>query len=255
MLAGAGMAEAPKSAQEWFKRASELYQDGAVDEAVGSLQEALKLNKDYTEALALLGSAYVESGEFAKAVEPYRHASELKPNDYSILLGYTNALEGAGRQEEELPALKKLFNLNKSDMVTGIKYLTLIEASGREKHVEDYIALLEDLRKQPNFDPTYTAKLARAYNKTLDYSKAASTYQELIKTSPESAEYWTGLANAQAHIDPAAAKEAYKKAILYTDRADERGRLEKAMNALGSAPTKAPAAAPAVAVAPAPAPG
>ena len=78
------------------------------------------------------------------------------------MLGYSNALEGAGQKEEELPVLKKLFNLNKNDMVTGIKYLTLIEAAGREKHVNDYITVLEDLRKQPNFDPTYTAKLARA---------------------------------------------------------------------------------------------
>jgi len=45
--------------------------------------------------LSLLGGAYVESGEFAKAVEPYKKASEPKPNDYSVLLGYSNALEGA----------------------------------------------------------------------------------------------------------------------------------------------------------------
>ena len=262
-LAGAVRADAPKTAEEWFKRANEMYQEGAVDEAIGSLQEALKLKKDYLDALTLLGAAYVESGEFAKAVEPYKTASELKPNDYSVLLGYSNALEGAGKQEEELPVLKKLFNLNKNDMVTGIKYLTLMEAAGREKHVADYIAVLEDLRKLPNFDPTYTAKLARAYNKTGDYAKAVGVYQELVKTSPESGEYWSGLANAQAKTDPASAKESYKKAILFSDKADERARLEKAMAALGNAsapaktaaasapaPTAAPVAAAPVAVAP-----
>ncbi len=233
-----GQAQAPTSAVEWYQRASELYQDGAVDEAIGSLQEALKLNKDYPEALSLLGSAYVESGEFAKAVEPYRHASELKPNDYSILVGYANALEGANKKEEELPVQKKLFSLNKSDMVTGIKYLTLIEADGREKHVDDYIALLEDLRKLPNFDASYTAKLARAYNKTGNFPKAAEAFAELIKGSPESSEYWAGLAASQAHFDKNAAKESYKKAILYTEQAEERGRLESAMAALGSAPVK-----------------
>jgi tetratricopeptide (TPR) repeat protein len=244
-LASAAFAQGPKTAEEWFKRANEMYQDGAVDEAIGSLQEALKLKKDYVEALTLLGAAYVESGEFAKAVEPYKAASDLKPNDYSVLLGYSNALEGAGKQEEELPVLQKLFALNKNDMVTGIKYLTLIEAAGREKHVNEYIAVLEDLRKLPNFDPTYTAKLARAYNKTGDYAKAVDTYQELIKSSPESGEYWAGLANAQAKTDPAAAKDSYKKAILYTNNAAERTKLEKAMAALGKAP--APAAAPAAA--------
>ncbi|MDB5049403.1 MAG: hypothetical protein JWO30_2474, partial [Fibrobacteres bacterium] len=251
-LASSGFADGPKSAEEWFKRANENYQEGNVDEAIGSLQEALKLKKDYLEALTLLGAAYVESGEFAKAIEPYKAATELRPTDYSILLGYSNALEGAGKQEEELPVLKKLFNMNKNDMVTGIKYLTLMEAAGREKHVVDYIAVLEDLRKLPNFDPTYTAKLARAYNKTGDYAKAVGVYQELIKTSPESGEYWTGLANAQAKVDPAAAKASYKKAILYTDRADERAKLEKAMASLGSAPAPAPAAPAAAPVAAAP---
>ncbi|MDB5107059.1 MAG: tetratricopeptide repeat protein [Fibrobacteres bacterium] len=251
-LAGAVRAEAPKSAEEWFKRANEMYQEGAVDEAIGSLQEALKLKKDFPEALSLLGAAYVESGEFAKAVEPYKAASELKPNDYSILLGYSNALEGAGRQEEELPVVKKLFNLNKNDMVTGIKYLTLMEAAGREKHVADYIAVLEDLRKLPNSDPTYTAKLARAYNKTGDYAKAVGAYTELVKASPESGEYWSGLANAQAKIDPVSAKVSYQKAILYTDKADERARLQKAMAALGNAPAPAKTAAPAAAAPAAP---
>jgi Flp pilus assembly protein TadD len=245
-LAGAGLADAPKTAEEWYKRANEMYQEGAVDEAIGSLQEAIKLKPDYAEALALLGAAYVESGEFAKATEPYKKASDLKPNDYAILLGYSNALEGAGLQEDELPIVKRLFNMNKNDMVTGIKYLTLIEAAGREKMVNDYIAVLEDLRKLPNFDPTYTAKLARAYNKTGNLPKAIGVYQELVKSSPENAEYWTGLANAQAKVDPAAAKEAYKKAILFTDRADERARLEKAMASLGGASAAAPAA-PAVA--------
>src|SRR4051812_37437017 len=85
-MAGAGRANSPKTAEEWFKRANEMYQEGAVDEAIGSLQEAIKQKPDYAEALNLLGAAYVESGEFAKAVEPYKKASELKPNDYSILL-------------------------------------------------------------------------------------------------------------------------------------------------------------------------
>ncbi len=241
-LAGAGLAEAPKTAEEWFKRANEMYQEGAVDEAIGSLQEALKLKPNYVEALALLGAAYVESGEFVKAVEPYKAASQIKPNDYSILLGYSNALEGAGKKEDELPVLYKLFNLNKSDMVTGIKYLTLYEVVGREKNVNDYIAVLEELRKLPNFDPTYTAKLARAYYKTGDYAKAVGAYKELIKTAPESSEYWASLAGAQAKIDPAAAKDSYKKAILFTDRADERARLEKALAALGTAPAGTPLA-------------
>jgi len=35
-LAGAGRAEGPKTAEEWFKRANEMYQEGAVDEAIGS---------------------------------------------------------------------------------------------------------------------------------------------------------------------------------------------------------------------------
>ncbi len=253
-LAGAGFAEGPKTAEEWFKRANEVYQEGAVDEAIGSLQEAIKLKPNYVEALALLGAAYVESGEFAKAVEPYKAAVQLKPNDYSVLLGYSNALEGAGKQEDELPVLKSLFNMNKNDMVTGIKYLTLIEAAGREKHVADYIAVLEDLRKLPNFDPTYTAKLARAYNKTGDFPKAAGIYQELVQSSPESAEYWSGLANAQAKIDPTGARESYKKAILYTQQAGEKAKLEKAMNALGKAPAPAPAATPAAPVAAAAAP-
>ncbi|MEO7427001.1 MAG: tetratricopeptide repeat protein, partial [Fibrobacteria bacterium] len=252
-LAGSGYAEGPKTAEEWFKRANEMYQEGAVDEAIGSLQEALKLKPDYLDALTLLGAAYVESGEFAKAVEPYKTAVRLKPNDYTVLLGYSNALEGAGKQEDELPVLKTLFNLNKNDMVTGIKYLTLIEAAGREKHVADYIAVLEDLRRLPNFDPTYTAKLARAYNKTGDFPKAIGVYQELVAASPESGEYWAGLANAQAKVDPTAARESYKKAIAHTSQAADKAKLEKALAALGKTPATAPAAAPVVAAPVAPA--
>ncbi|HLP41660.1 MAG TPA: tetratricopeptide repeat protein, partial [Fibrobacteria bacterium] len=249
VLGGAGVAEAaPTSAEEWYKQADGQYQEGSVEEAIKSLEEALKLKPDYLDALVMLGNAHVENGDFAKAAVPLKRASQIKPGDYAILLNYSNALEGAGRGDEQLPVLKSLFNLNKSDLVTGIKYLTLIEAAGREKYVEDYIFLLEELRKTPNADPNYTAKLARAYNKTGKSDLAIKAFNELLSRNPESGEYWAGLAAAQAKVDRDAAKESFRKAILYTDAADERARLEKALTSLGSAPAATPAApvAPAV---------
>src|SRR2546423_12706705 len=104
------------------------------------------------------------------------------------------------------------------------------------------MGVVGNARKPPTFEPAYSAKLARAYNKTGDYARAAGVYQELVKDHPENGEYWTGLANAQAKIDPDAARESYKKAILYTDRADDRAKLEKSMAALGKGAGKTAAA-------------
>ena len=92
-------------AEQSFHTAQKQYQSGDLNKAITSLQQAIASKGDYVEALSLLGSCYVELGEFDKAVEPYSHAAQLRPNDGTILRGYQTALENA-RSEEHTSELQ-----------------------------------------------------------------------------------------------------------------------------------------------------
>ncbi|HAO99253.1 MAG TPA: hypothetical protein DCQ83_04340, partial [Fibrobacteres bacterium] len=128
-------------AEQLFQAAQKQYQSGDVNKAVSTLQQALASKSDYVDALVLLGSCYVELGEFDKAVDPYRRAAQASPNDRGILQGYQTALEGAGQQEPQVAVLRTLFFQNPTNEAMGGKYLSLLESVGPTRFSKEYAGL------------------------------------------------------------------------------------------------------------------
>ncbi len=228
------------TADSLYQAAQDQDQDGNINDAIANLQKAVAAKPNFADAWAKLGSCYIENGQFAKAVDPYHQAAQLQPDNYAVLLGYQSALEGANLKDAEEPVLRALFKLNPSDPVIGIKYMALLEQLGTRKYPADYADLLETLRKQPNADPSLDVKLGRHYLAFKKYDRAIPVYQELVKKDPESAENWKGLAQALAgNRNIPEAKQAYQKAILYSNSADDRAKLTQTMNALAAVPAEA----------------
>lgn len=108
----------PKEARESNK--------GMLTEAVGHLNEALKIHPNYKNAYLLLGNAYIYLNEFEKAVTTYQKALELDP-DYrdaqsNIAVAYREAGKYQGEQLNNVPKaleyLEKAYQINPGDYET-----------------------------------------------------------------------------------------------------------------------------------------
>ena len=88
-------------------------QNGRLDEAVRELEQALKANHDYPDALAELGQCYLMRREYAQAGKYLRRALEINPNHYTanfnLLTLYTRTKdEREAAQSKRFEEVKKL---------------------------------------------------------------------------------------------------------------------------------------------------
>ncbi len=77
----------PASADEYAKRAADLYEGGREVEAIADLDKALALNPNSVAALTLKGDILVNQSrpDFSAAVELYTQVLAIEPNNLSVL--------------------------------------------------------------------------------------------------------------------------------------------------------------------------
>jgi len=68
-----------QTAEEWFYKGVDLYDQGNYDEAIKCYDEAIKLNPQYAEAWSSKGNALVNQGDYDEAIKCYDEAIKLNP--------------------------------------------------------------------------------------------------------------------------------------------------------------------------------
>jgi tetratricopeptide (TPR) repeat protein len=225
------------------KQGRALYAAGDVQRAAKALARCVEAEPRNREAWTALANAYLEAGRFGQAAEAFARAEALKPGDEAFLNAYLSALEGDGRSEERIPVLRKLASRKSADRRSAERLLAAVEASGPDRHPDDYLFALQALGEGPRAERYHVEKLAAAYLKRGDFGKAEAEYRGLLEKVPESAEAWAGLGASLAASDPQAAAECYRKAILYSSQAQQRAAYASEQARLAKAAPAKPAAA------------
>jgi tetratricopeptide (TPR) repeat protein len=97
--------------------------------AVGALKEAVKLDPNNVEASLMLGDAFRMQGQVRDALEMYKHALEIdpeneeviskilkiEPDNVEVLKKYAEILKKRGNQSELLKVYSKLYSLTKDE--------------------------------------------------------------------------------------------------------------------------------------------
>ena len=83
-----------------LKDAIAAHQAGNIDAAIGGYERFLKVYPDTLIALSNLGAAYASTDRLPEAVEAYRRALVLAPNDPDIHENLAQALAQLGRVAE-----------------------------------------------------------------------------------------------------------------------------------------------------------
>ncbi|MEE9395853.1 MAG: TauD/TfdA family dioxygenase [Methylococcales bacterium] len=111
----------------------------AKSEKVSNLGKQ-KLPKN-SQAEAHLNKAiqFVHSKHFNEALEQYRQAKQLSPNDMKILEGYGHLLLKVGQFEESLAVYRHCYELDPSDYVCGLALSSLLDDQGSYAEARDIL--------------------------------------------------------------------------------------------------------------------
>jgi tetratricopeptide (TPR) repeat protein len=147
-----------------------LLDQGKPKEAVGVLEEATK-DSSSPSLFDLLGDAYSQTKEYARAADAYRSAIELDPSEASHHRGLAEALMNEGNCPEALAEYKKLLELDPDDPKV---YLRLAQVY-RELHQLDQAE--ENLAKARQRAP---GDLEIIYNEAMLY-QAQGRFEDAIR--------------------------------------------------------------------------
>ncbi|WP_254567095.1 tetratricopeptide repeat protein [Oscillatoria sp. HE19RPO] len=150
-----GMEEFPE-AERYYSEAARLQDEGNLEGAVVSYQQAIRLNPNFTEAQINLGVALVNLGRISEAIAAYRNAIA------------TNS---------QLPTA----------------HYNLADALAKQQEFDAAIAAYQEaIRLQPNYDKAYY-NMANILVNLGEIPDAISAYQQAIKINPNFAEAYGNL--------------------------------------------------------------
>jgi tetratricopeptide (TPR) repeat protein len=147
-----------------------LLDEGKSSEAV-SLLQSLTDRAPSPVLLDLLGDAYTQTKELAKAEQAYRKANELDPSELSHLRGLGQTLMAEEKYSDALVIYQKLIDLMPDD---GDNYLSIARIY-RELHQLDLAE--ENLLKARQYEP---GSLEVMYNEAMLY-QAQGRYDDAIR--------------------------------------------------------------------------
>lgn len=172
----------------WFKLAQTYQKNNDVQKAIEAYRQALKLrpediNSNYNLALLLAASQ-----QYAEAEQAYKKLIELNPRDSVFYYNHIIQMyDQAGLYENALEAVKKIIELNpKSEVAVynlGIMYFKLNRLEEAAKTLNDCLALKND----------YTSawyNLGLVYSKMNRHQEATEAFKKYTELAPDDPTGW-----------------------------------------------------------------
>ena len=187
-----------------------LHRQGAIEKAVGLVEELLELDPSDGDSVGLLSMLYFDLKEEDLALKTAALALELNPENYDAKL--VRVLSRILSQETSIAEIEELMKFNPHDarlwFALGNNYMTQGDLDAAEYTLKKGIDL------HPEF---YDCYIALAWCQLIrdDLDEAEETYQDAAGIVEELADAWAGLALVYA------LKEDFWKAELYIDKANE----------------------------------
>ncbi len=116
------IALAPGAAEGYWRLGQVLYTTGRPEEAIGLIEQAMRLNPHYPAYYLLnLGNAYYVAGRYEEALAPLKKALTLNPNFMAVHLSLAACYVELGRLEEAQPEASEVLRLNPTWSLESIK--------------------------------------------------------------------------------------------------------------------------------------
>ena len=185
----------PDSADAHNNLGNALLQLGRLPEAVAHYQQAVQCRPDFAEAQSNLGSALLQSGGAAQALAPLEEAVRIKPDLSQAQNNLGNALLQLGRLPEAVTHFQQAVRF-KPDFAEAQNNLGVVLVRlGRPS--EAIIHLEQALRAKPDFVAAH-CNLGVALEQTDRRPEAMAQYEQALRLMPDCAEAQDRLAHLRA---------------------------------------------------------
>jgi tetratricopeptide (TPR) repeat protein len=205
--------DSKRKAEAKEKLGNSLLRDGRYQDALKELIEASELEPNNPTVLFSIGRGYQGIKEHERAISYYRRALQLKPS-YSDAWNNLGVSYGAmGNFDMAIEAFRKAAD----DPLYRTRFLTY-ENMGAAYHSKgDYKTAIEYYRKAVDFAPDYSSayeKMGVSYEALKDWNSALAAYKRAGELSPDVARYHLRLGRAYLQVNhQAEAAEALLAAI------------------------------------------
>ena len=201
----------PNYASAYNNLGNALSDQGKLEEAIASYQQAIQLNPDSASAYYNLGVTLRRQGKLEEAIANYQQAIELDPNDADAYIGLGNALKEQGKLEEAIASYQQAIQLNPND---ASAYYNLGNALSDQGKFEEAIASYQQaIELNPNdADAYYNLGIALSDQGKLE--EAIASYEKAIELNPNDADAHDNLGFAlsdQGKLE--AAEISHRKAL------------------------------------------
>lgn len=180
-LAGAGGCREESPAMKKANLGRAFAERGDYPRAIGTLQEAIRMDPDLVMSYELLGQAYEATGNYPKAIEMYRETVRRDPvrdTAYTSLGCLLLATSGAGEETER--NLAKALEINQTDN----RALACMGAVHLDRR--DFEAAIRESEQAVSLNPQNVQghlNLGIAYGETGDTARAREEMQRAINYS------------------------------------------------------------------------
>ena len=219
------------------KLAGVLIDSGKLNEAIAVLEEELEVAPEQRSSpLILLGKAYLQLREYAKAQEFYEAAVEIEPDHPGAWYGLATAHARLGHSEEARRFMERFQKVRAADRdadirdkrsrrgrgpdLVSVRRLTahVHTSVGITYHSKGYLRRAEPYWKRAaEMDPKDAKcrlELAKLYRNGGKYDKAAAIFEQLVKIDPTNAVFHSNLGVLYAQMNRIdAALAAVRRAI------------------------------------------
>jgi superkiller protein 3 len=175
----------PKQADYYTQRAEVLASEKRFDLAVSDYETAISLDSDNPSIYHELGDIYFANDETSKALEYYKKAEEVSPNDVESIFKHAQFLYFVRQFDKSEIKFGKLLNLN-PEHSKGTFFLAMLQKENGDtvKSISSFERVISLLGSDYNS----SMQLALLHDKLGDNEQALIYYEKAINADPSSDE-------------------------------------------------------------------
>ena len=206
---------------------------GRREEAVGLVQEVLKVRPNHGEAYRLLGGIYYSGGDFTQSDAAMKRAAELRPRDPVPLLYLGMAAERVGALPKAMEYYRKTIEVAPNNVIAlnNLAYV-LAETS---TDLDEALTLAQRARNLVPNDPNVIDTLAYVYMKHNLVDRAISLLEEVVEKYPKVAlwRYHLAMALHEKGLNEQARRHL-EAALQSNPTGEEEFKIRELLGSIGS---------------------
>jgi eukaryotic-like serine/threonine-protein kinase len=186
------------------------FRGAQLTEAREQVEQALKLQPTYEDAIRLRGTVLMAQGDIAGGMAEFKRVMALRPNAVAVYTEMGNALYDASRFPEALQALEKAIELSPGSAINLSRAGTAAQQMGDNQRALEYYERANSI--QPS---AFTfSNIGTIHYGLGDYQKAAAAYEGSLLIRPLSAVTNRNLGDAYKNLGRLAdARRVYRLAV------------------------------------------